>query len=117
MVVGMVVMGRIRWPERQRQASLNVRFPRALCVVSIAAAAIGAAYLWAALFGDGLHGLQVAGAVDNSDTFPNAKVAFIAAVALFGAAPLGVLIAGFAPEKHPWLLYVAPRLRARQPSR
>ena len=47
-----------------------------------------AAYLWAVIFGDGLHGLKLGPAIDKADSLPNANVAFVAALVVYAASPL-----------------------------
>jgi hypothetical protein len=55
---------------------------RALCA-AVASAAAG--YLLAVIFGNGIHGLKSGAALDNSTSFPDANVAFIAALLAYGA--------------------------------
>jgi hypothetical protein len=62
---------------------------RVLAVVCVAVGAVAATYLWAVLFGHGLSGLKDSASLDrqsNSADYPNANIAFIAAlIAFFGA--------------------------------
>ena len=67
-----------------------MRARTALLVVLVALGALGAGYVWATAFGDGLHGLKDSAALDRSDSFPDANVAFIAALVACGAGPFGV---------------------------
>lgn len=54
-------------------------------VVSFITGAIAAGYLWAVLLGDGVRGLQSTAQLDNSSTYPDANVAWIAALGLLSA--------------------------------
>jgi hypothetical protein len=46
------------------------------------------AYLWAVIFGDGIHGGKTGSALENSRDLPNANGALIVAVGVFLASPL-----------------------------
>jgi hypothetical protein len=52
-------------------------------MLCLAGAIIATAYLWAVVFGDGVHGLKDTVALNKSSSFPDANVAFIAAVAVY----------------------------------
>lgn len=62
--------------------AIGRRYPRSVAGVSILVGAIGVGYLWAALFGDGLHGGKTGAALDNSDTYPNANAAILGVIVL-----------------------------------
>jgi hypothetical protein len=51
-------------------------------VVSFTAGSVAAGYLWAALFGDGVRGTQDTSQLDQSSSYPNANIVFIAAGAV-----------------------------------
>ena len=61
-----------------RQLESHARFRQALC---LAGAIVAAAYLWAVVFGDGVHGLKDNAALNESSSFPDASVA--AAVGIY----------------------------------
>jgi hypothetical protein len=66
---------------------LGLRLLRACCLVS---GSLAAGYLWAVLFGDGIHGLTSGATLDhrpNAD-LPNANVAFVVAVLVYFASPM-----------------------------
>jgi hypothetical protein len=50
--------------------------------------AVAAGYLWAAVAGDGIHGLKGTAALGKADSFPDANVVFIVALAVYGWSPL-----------------------------
>ena len=60
----------------------RVQVIRVGCLV---AASLAAAYLWAVLFGDGLHGLKDSATLDRQpdSDLPNANIAFLAAVGVY----------------------------------
>jgi hypothetical protein len=62
--------------------TLGRRYPRFLGALSLAIGGVGVGYLWAALFGDGLHGGKTGEALDNSNTYPNANAAILGVVVL-----------------------------------
>jgi hypothetical protein len=81
------------------QARFVVRMPRTVCAISVLIGAVGAAYMWAVQFGDGLHGLESTSALDQSGNFPNANAALIGAIGLYGAGCFGVGISGVAARR------------------
>jgi hypothetical protein len=44
---------------------------------------LAAAYLWATVFGKGIHGLKLAPELDYADSYPDADVALIMATAFY----------------------------------
>lgn len=48
---------------------------------------VAAGYLWAVIFGDGIHGLKSVSALNNSNSFPDANAAFLAALFVYAAGP------------------------------
>jgi hypothetical protein len=48
---------------------------------------LAAAYLWAAVFGRGIHGLKDTTAANDASSLPSANVALVAAIACFAVAP------------------------------
>lgn len=69
----------------------HARFVRALCTV---VGSLAAGYLWAAVFGKGVPGLKGAVALDDSDSFPDANVAFLAALGFYVGSAFIVAWAG-----------------------
>jgi uncharacterized RDD family membrane protein YckC len=62
--------------------------PRLIPAGCAIAASVAAAYLWAVIFGDGIHGGKTGSALENSRDLPNANGALIVAVGVFLASPL-----------------------------
>lgn len=60
--------------------AIGRRYPRFVVAVSVLIGGVGVGYLWAALFGDGLHGAKTGAALDSSSTYPNADAAFLGVV-------------------------------------
>jgi hypothetical protein len=94
----------LRWGAH---APVAAKFPRTVCAVSVLIGAIGASYLWAVFFGDGLHGLEGTAALDQSGNFPNANAALIAAIALYSASLFGIGISGLAHRSRLFQAWVA----------
>jgi hypothetical protein len=65
-----------KWSAWLRRYAGPVRF------VSFIVGSVAAGYLWAVVFGDGVPGLQDSAQLDQSSSYPNADVGFIAADAL-----------------------------------
>jgi hypothetical protein len=57
--------------------------PRRVRLLSAIVGAVAAGYLWAVLFGDGVHGLRSGPQLDDAGAFPDANVAFLVAVACY----------------------------------
>ena len=66
-----------KWSAWAKRHAVPVR------AVSFVVASVAIGYVWAATFGDGVHGLQDTAQLDHSSSFPDANVALIAALILF----------------------------------
>ena len=80
---------------------LFARHPRVVSWIFFGVGSVGFGYLWAVVFGHGLHGMESSSQMDRTGEWPNADIAFIAALAL---ATLGTL-RSFIQLAHrfPWL--------------
>jgi hypothetical protein len=58
------------------------RYPWLVAGLSTLIGGAGVGYVWAALFGDGLHGTKTGAALDNSNSYPDANAALLGAAAL-----------------------------------
>jgi hypothetical protein len=72
-------------PHLEQLQRLRPQLIRAGCAT---ASCVAAAYLWAVIFGDGIHGLKGASALENTTDYPNANLAFIVAVGVFISSPI-----------------------------
>jgi hypothetical protein len=72
-------------PHVEQLQRLRPQLIRAGCAT---AGCVAAAYLWAAIFGNGIHGLKGASALENTTDYPDANVAFIVAVGVFISSPI-----------------------------
>ena len=72
-------------PHVEQLQRLRPQLIRAGCAT---ASCMAAAYLWAVIFGDGMHGLKFASALENTTDYPNANLAFIVTVGVFISSPI-----------------------------
>ena len=70
------------------------RHPTAILGMSVLTGAAGTGYLWAVVFGDGLHGLLGSAQLDRATTYPDANAALLAALGTWIASSLLALAAG-----------------------
>lgn len=62
-------------------------------MVCAIAGSLAAGYLWAVAFGHGIPGLKGTEALAKATSFPDANVAFLAALGVYGASPMAAGIA------------------------
>ena len=75
----------IEGPLVEQPQRLRLKLIRAGCAI---ASCVAAAYLWAVIFGDGIHGLKTGAGLDDSTDYPDANLAFVVAVAVFIVSPI-----------------------------